>query len=124
MVVLNSGKNQVALLIGGSANNTNAAQYPTWFIIGSGSGTIANTDTTLFNPISRQLDTSVSYTPQIVSWQGDWNSVQMSGISLAEFGRVGSATGVTGSLFSKINFPAIVFDGTAELQIVENWQVY
>lgn len=124
MTVLNWGKHRTALLLGGSVVNNNSGNYPTYFMIGSGSGTIASTDTTLFNPTDRQNTTSATFTNQAVMWTGDWTSIEMSGLSFAEFGMVPSGTGVTGSMWSKSSIPAIVFDGNTELRIEETWQIY
>ena len=124
MTVLNWGKHRTALMLGGSVVNNNSGNYPTYFMIGSGSGTIAGTDTTLFNPLDRQNTTSATFTNQAVMYTGDWTSTEMSGLSFSEFGLIPSGGGLTGSLWSKSFTPTIVFDGNTELRIEETWQVY
>lgn len=121
MVTLNYFKQQVALILGGSTTNV-----PTYFMIGNGSGTVAITQTSLIAPLSRQLMTgSADVTaPYFTTLTGDFNSVQMNGISLTEWGITISGGGTTGSMWTRTAVPAIVFDGTNELRIVETTQVY
>ena len=120
MAVLDYTKQIVALVLGGSTS-----LVPSYMLIGSGSGTTSLSMTTLLNPEDKQLVTSTTY-PSIrkVTWQGDWNSVEMSGLSLREFGMCASGAGLIGSIFSRTTTPNIVFDGTAELQIQETWEVF
>lgn len=119
-MILNYGKNQIALLIGGSTTNV-----PTYFIIGSGSGTTVSTDTALVHATDRQIFTSTSYPlNQKVTFQGDWNSVEMSGLEFREWGLITSGTGLTGSLWSKQGIPALTFDGTNELRIESNIEIF
>ena len=119
-MIVNYAKNQVALFVGGS--NTN---YPTYFILGSGSGTVLTSNTELIKPWDRQLVTETSFpTAQKIKWQGDWASVEMSGLDLREFGVIPSGTALTGSIWSRTGFPAITFDGTNELRIEEIWEVF
>ena len=120
MVVTNYARNQISLFVGGSATN-----FVDYFIIGSGSGTASASDTALAAASDRQTVTSVSYPlNQKVKLQGDWNSVEMSGIQLQQFGVITSGTGVIGSVWSKTSLPALTFDGTNELRIEETWEVY
>jgi len=118
-MITNYGKNRVALLVGGSATN-----YPTYFLLGIGSGTAAVTQTTLISGSDAQIFTSTTYpTAYKVTFQGDWNSVEMSGIQLREFG-VSSGSIVNGSVWSRTALPALTFDGTNELRIESTWEVY
>lgn len=120
MVVTNWARRIVAYNLAGSG-----MPVPTYFVIGSGSGTVATTDTALFNIYDRQVFTSTTTgTVQKVSWQGDWNSVELSGTSISEFGVIPSGTGLTGSIWSHTVFPSIIFDGTNELRIEETWEVF
>ena len=122
MVTLNSAKKDIALNIGGGSQS-----YPNYYILGTGSGTILSSQTTLFTPTDIQevtaKDTSNAYK---VTFTGDWNSVEMSGIQLREFGLTGiSGTGFTGSMWSKSSIPAAIsFDGTNELRIEETLEVF
>ena len=119
-MILDYAKNRMILLLGGSI-----AEYPTFFTIGSGSGTVVSTQNTLFNPTDIQAITSSSYpSSQSLQFTGDWTSVEMSGTQLREFGICRSGTAFGGSMWSKVNFPAITFDGTNELRVTETWRVY
>jgi len=119
-MINNFAKQQAALLIGGSSVPT-----PTYFVIGSGSGTIMATQTTLFNEYDRQLMTSRDLSVgQQVTFTGDWNSVEISGLTLTEFGVIGSAAPLVGSIWSVISLPGITFNGTQELRIEEVHQIY
>lgn len=119
-MIVNWTKQQVALFLAGSQSS-----YPNFFMIGSGSGTVAVTQTTLIAPIDRQSVTSTNgSTAYKIKWTGDWNSVEMSGIQLREFGLCISGATTTGSIWSRAGLPAITFNGTNELRIEENWEVY
>ena len=119
-MILDWTKRELALFLAGSATNR-----PTYFMLGSGSGTVVSTQTTLFNPFDGQEATSVTgSTIYKIKYQGDWNSVEMSGIQLREFAICGSSSTITGSIWSRTTFPAITFDGTNELRVEETWTVY
>jgi hypothetical protein len=118
MTFLNYGKQAVANLIYASGG------IPAYFVLGSGSGLTSVTDTNLLNPVDVQAFTSKdNSTAYQVAFQGDWNSVEISGLQLREFG-ISVDNSLTGSLFSKTSLPAINFDGTNELRITENWVVF
>lgn len=119
MAILNYTKQQVALFIGGSQS-----VYPTYMMIGSGSGTTSLSMDALIAATDRQAVTSTTNTLYNVSWQGDWNSSEMSGTQLLEFGMCASGAGTSGSMWSRQGIPAITFDGTNELRIVESWEVF
>ena len=119
MTILNYAKQQTALFLGGSQLN-----YPTYMMIGSGSGTVSLSQDALIAATDRQAVTSTTNSLYKISWQGDWSSSEISGTQLREFGMTGSASTITGSMWSRINFPAITFDGTNELRIIENWEVF
>jgi len=119
-MITNFGKSRIALMLGGSETN-----YPSYFAIGSGSGLVSVTDTTLIHEEDRQAITSATYpATQKVTFQGDWNSVELSGLSLSEFGVLTSGGALTGSIWSRTNLPNITFDGSIELQIIENLEVF
>jgi hypothetical protein len=119
-MILDFAKQRIALLLAGSIST-----YPNFFMLGSGSGATLSTDTTLVCAVDRQAVTSTNGSnSQKVTWIGDWNSVEMSGIQLREFGMTGSNPGTTGSMWSKMSMPTITFDGTNELRIEENWEVF
>jgi len=118
-VITNYAKNRIALMLGGSI-----AESIDYFIIGTGSSTVSPSDTTLANATDRQEVTSVSY-PSLtkIKWQGDWNSVEISGTQLTEWGLITSGTGLTGSIWSRHVIPALTFDGSNELRIEEVWEI-
>lgn len=120
MVVTNFGASRVAMLLGGSA-----VDLPTYFMIGSGSGTALVTETVLIAPLDRQIYTSGAdlSTTQKVTYSSYWNALEMSGINLSEFGITYSGTGTTGSMWSITRFPSRSFTGNSELQIQETWEV-
>ena len=119
-MILDWEKKQVALYLAGSHNN-----YPNFFMIGSGSGTVLSTQLTLINAVDRQSMTSIiGSTSYKVKYIGDWNSVELSGLTIKEFGVCLSGTGTTGSMWSRTGFPGITFDGTAEMRIEETQEVY
>ena len=120
MAILNYAKLIIAYNLGRSG-----LEFPNYFMIGSGSGIVVNTQTSLISPTDRQLVTSTDIlTSYKTKWQGDWSSVEVSGLQLKEFGVCGSSSTTTGSMWSRVTFPAITFDGTNELRIEETWEVY
>ncbi len=89
------------------------------FGIGSGSGTASITNVVLLNERDRNAITANPDFTAVrkVEFQGDFNTVEMSGTHLTEFGLF--ATGLTlntGSIWFREAFGSIVFDGTNELQ--------
>jgi len=117
---LNEGKKNVAFLIGGSITS-----IPTAFLIGTGSGITTLTQSGLITVYDKQDFTSIDNTTMYkIKYTGDWNSVEMSGIQLREFGIACSGSGINLNTWSRTNLPAVTFDGTNELRVVENWVVY
>jgi len=120
MVINNYTKQQVSYALAGQGFTA-----PAYFMLGSGSGTALATQTTLIAAVDRQAITSTnSGTAFKTTWQGDWTSIEMSGIQLTEFGLIISGGGLTGSLYSRASIPSLTFDGTNELQIQECWEVF
>jgi len=120
MVFNNFGKNRITLLMGGSI-----AENIDYFMIGTGSATVSVTQDSLITATDRQLTTDVTYPSlQKIKLQGDWNSVEMSGTQLTEFGVTISGTGTTGSIWSRSQIPSLTFDGTNELRIEETIEVF
>jgi len=121
------GKQRISLWLAGSSST-----YPSYLMIGSGSGTVVATQTELIYPVDRQVITSangsISYK---VKWIGDWSSVTLSGLDpvngfhFTEWGMCIDEADLTGSMWSRTAMPnAIVFDGTTELRVQEVWEVY
>jgi len=111
----NSGKSGTALLWGPSGTR------PDYVAIGSGSGAVAVTNTDLVAEVF-----GVAFTSEFIGssqfWetQADFNSVQMSGIGLKEFGVKVSGLNV----WNREGFANIDFDGTLELQIKTKWETF
>ena len=93
--------------------------------IGAGSGTAKVTDSTLITEHTRVIQTgSPNFAvSRKVQFQGDFNSVTMSGLTLTEFGLFASGAVNTGSSQFREAFGSIIFDGTAELQILTTLEV-
>jgi len=126
-MLLNWAKNRTAEWLAG-----NGTDYPTYMQIGSGSGTVVASQVELLHTADRQPITAVDgSTAYKVKWTTDWNSVVMSGLGngnafpLWEWGMCTSGTGTTGSMWSRTAMEnAVNFDGTTELRIQEQWEVY
>lgn len=123
MVFTNDGKEFVALRLGSDITGLFIGHIG----IGDGSGTAVVTDSTLVSEVNR---TDITGSPDFttarkVSFQADFNSLQMSGINLTEFGLfdVASGTGFPGSTWQREAFGSVVFDGTNELQIISTLEV-
>ena len=112
----NTGRNMITIRLGSSTPS-----FIGYVGIGSGSGTASVTDDVLLSEVNRVAITGSPnfVTAQKATFQGDFNSVQMSGIHLTEFGlsETISGTGFPGSMWQREAFGSIVFDGTNELQI-------
>ena len=122
-MILNWAKSRIALYLTGSHTT-----IPSYFQIGSGSGTVTAAQTELITPWDRQAITSVDGATTYKSkWIGDWNSVELSGTTnaLREWGVCISGPETTGSMWSRTAMPtAITFDGTTQLRIQENWEIF
>lgn len=121
MVITNWTRKQLALFLIGS--NTD---YPSYMQIGSGSGTATVQQYDLYKPWNKKAVTYANGSaPMKVTWTGDWNSTEVSGSQLYEWGIVLSGTGFTGSMWSRsaLSTP-LNFDGTSELRTEETWEVY
>ncbi len=118
MTVSNYGRDRIALFIGGSITD-----YPSNMFIGKGSGTSVATTNALISGADVQALTSTTFpSSNKIKWQADWNSVEMSGIQLAEFA-MASGTDATGSVWSRTGIPSLTFDGTNELRIEQTFEV-
>lgn len=111
MVVTSIGKSGLAWILAGYS------AVPGYIAIGSGSGAVSINNTGLAyesdrNPITGSP--SVSILNQ-VGYVGDFNSVEMSGTLLREFGLFIESSG--GKCHIREGFTAVTFDGTNELQV-------
>ena len=121
MVFTQYGKQAAAWAIGSNLTN-NFIQY---VAIGSGSGTVAVTNVTLVAETDRNAITgSPDFdTARKVEFQADFNSVELSGTVLFEFGLLTSGPSLIGSVWQREGFGSIVFDGTNELQILSTIEI-
>ncbi len=122
MVFTDTGKDLVTLGLG-----SNLGLFIQYMGIGSGSGTVVATQSTLLNERDRNLITGSPdfSTQRKVTFQADFSPTEISGTILTEFGltNTASGTGFTGSMWQIERFGSIVFDGTNELQVVTTLQV-
>ena len=94
--------------------------------IGAGSGTVATTNISLVDEKDRNqfniIDTTVA---KKIAFEADFGMFEMSGLSLREFGLFNQSGVNIGSCFTReqLNLP-IEFDGTNELKVVTNIEVY
>ncbi len=120
MVFVTTGKSGLALALGNSDPNR-----PQYMAIGTGSETIDIANVDLITETDRRAATNTDITTiQKVSYIFDWNSVDMSGTTLTEFGIFTELAADAGSLWNKEGFAGIEFDGTNELQIQQTFEVF
>ena len=115
MVFTTWGREQTALLIGSDVTNKQISYYA----VGTGSATEDNSNKTLNSEWTRfSMTESPDFTEgRKVTFTGDLNSVQASGLSLTEFGLFASGSASTGSCFSREQITgSVVCDGTIELK--------
>ena len=120
MTMCDYGKQQIAIRIGSNIS------VPAAVAIGTGSGTELASRIALISESTRAAfsDTDFDSTPRKISFTSDFTSVAMSGIQLREFGVFNTSAANTGSLWQLEAFNAITFDGTMELQVESNWEIY
>jgi hypothetical protein len=117
-MMLESGKSGIAFSIAGYGTAAG------WVAIGSGSGVVTVNNTGLVYEVDRNAITGspdISVLKQI-SYTADFNSVEMSGIGLKEFGLFNLSSG--GQAFVREGFASVSFDGTNELQILIKLDVF
>ena len=115
------GKQFVSLRIGSSLPE----MYISCVAVGAGSGTAVSGDTTLINETVRNMITGDPDfdVARHITFQGDFNSVQMSGTAFSEFGLFTSGVLGVGSCWQREAIGSVVFDGTNELQVSTDLQV-
>ena len=120
MVATDDGKQELALLLGGSRT-----ERPTYCAIGSGSGAVLASDSSLVAEFDRNVFTSTDCTvAKHVTYITDFDSVSMSGNGLLEFGISSSGTTMNGTLWNREGFAEIEFDGTNELQVQVDFEIF
>lgn len=121
MVITNFAKSGLALLMAGSADK------PRFLAIGSGSGAeliqLGSLIAEVFGA-RRDFTTREIDIPNRVTWLYDFSSVTMSGLTLTEFGiGAGSTVGVQ-DLWNREGFTGIEFDGSNELQVEIQFEIF
>ncbi len=121
MTITNYAKQAITWGMGSDISNN----FIQTFAVGIGSGTASASDVILVNESDRNMQTgSPDFdTARKVIFQADFNSVEMSGTNLTEFGLLASGPAGVGSLWQREAFGSIVFDGTNELQITSTIEV-
>lgn len=121
MVFTITGQSGLMLAIGSFSTNR-----PQYLAIGSGSGTVLTSDVDLIYENRRDVPTSTTIdgVNREITYIGDWHSIDMSGITLREFGMFTESSINTGSLWNREGFTGVTFDGTNELQIQLKFQTY
>ena len=117
MVISEVGRSGVAWLIAGYGTAIGS------FAIGTGSAAVSINNTGLTAESDRNAITgsaNISTLKEIL-WQGDFNTVEMSGTALTEFGMFNTSSG--GKLWQREGFGAVTFDGTNELRLEVRWRV-
>lgn len=95
---------------------------PSHVAIGSGSGLVAIANTGLVYHVDRNALTATNMSgAQEIEFTADFTNIEMSGISLKEFGIFSIASG--GQLWQREGFAATTFDGSNELQIITTWRI-
>ena len=108
----NVGKSGLALLLGPSGSR------PLAIAIGDGSGIVNEFNTDLINETDRASFSSTDITTsRETTFISDFNSLEMSGTTLKEFGVYSSVASGVGLCWSREGFTGVEFDGTNEVQI-------
>jgi len=95
-----------------------SSNRPQYLAIGSGVTGATSTDRILVHEFARRYRTSVdTSTANQILFIGDWNGLEVSGLSLTETGMFTESVISTGSLWNREQFTAVTFDGTNDLQI-------
>jgi len=112
MGITHVGKSGLALLLGPGGSR------PLAIAIGDGSGIVNVFNTDLINETDRASFSSTDIaTAEEITFISDFNSLEMSGRTLKEFGVYSSATAGVGLCWSREGFTGVEFDGTNEVQI-------
>jgi len=117
IVACTTGKSGMALLLGSSGT------APEYIGIGSGSGATAVTNTGLIYHVDRQAFSGIDMSLAAhATYTSNWNSIDTSGINLKEFGVFSPASG--GTTWNREGFANVEFNGTQELVIDVQFQLY
>ena len=111
MTMTNVGKSGTALLW------TVSGTRPQYIAIGTGSQAVVDATIALAtqNGSPRAFANTTFGGNQIITFDASWGAVELSGLSITEFGVLDALT--NGSVWSAENFNGVAFDGTNELQV-------
>jgi hypothetical protein len=117
MVVTLEGLSGIALRIGSNV------PVPSHMAIGSGSGTATTANTGLIVELDRNSLSSTDFTTiRKAIFTVDFSSIEMSGLTVTEFGIFTISSG--GKLWSRESFPSVAFTGVEELQVEVTYEVF
>ncbi|MHA1876716.1 MAG: hypothetical protein ACTSUC_09770 [Promethearchaeota archaeon] len=123
MVFTNYGKERIAFLLGSELDNT----YIRYYGIGNGSGMVAVTNSELISEDARfEITGSPDFTTsKKVTFTGDYNSIDFSGLSLQEFGLFSeSGTNFPGSTWYRQQLiGSVVGTGDIEIRLETTFEV-
>jgi hypothetical protein len=122
-MITSFAKQQLTYALGSNISNN----YIQTFAVGTGSQTIKSGLTTLTgSEFARFMITgSPNFSnSQVVSFQGDLNSVTASGLILNQFGNFTSGPINTGSAWALVQTTgSVVCDGTIELEVISTYTI-
>lgn len=115
MVVTNNALQKIVYGLGSDISS----DYISYFAVGSGTTAASSTDTTLEHEWTRfeQTGSPNFDTARKVTFTGDINTVNASGLILSEFGLLASGPSFLGSIWTHDVVGSVTFDGTNELKI-------
>ena len=120
MGVTTIGASGIALL-----SLTGSGVVPQWIAIGTGSAAFVVGQSGLTTDNQRKIYASRDAGAQKkVGWVVDFDSLAMSGITLTEFGLFNNSTTGSGDMFQRESMQDVVFDGTNELQLELELEVF
>jgi len=113
-------KSGLAVLLSGSITDR-----PAYCAIGKGSGTALASNEFLGSEFTRQaIDTTDASTPRFVEYTTTFSAQSVSGLAFTEFGIFSSGATTSGTMWNREAFQAISFDGTTELQISVELEIW
>lgn len=120
MAITTVGKSGTALIA-----FTGSGTVPQWLAIGTGSSAFAIGQTALTTENQKKIYTSRNpATSRKVNWTFDFDSLAMSGITLTELGLFNNSAATSGDMFNRESIVGLVFDGTNELTVDLEFEVF
>ena len=117
MVLTDIGRDFIAKAIGGSGASIGSVA------VGTGSAAVNISRSGLITESIRNPFSTIDYSvDKEVIFTGEFNSLELSGLSITEFGSAHLSSG--GQLWNVEGFPGINFTGNNELQVEVTFQIY